>query len=709
MSEYKKYTPDQVDNLLSNFLISSWSYSKVAQFARHEKAFEMRYIYNLKGKNSASSVAGSAYHEALDRFFTGIKTDNRLDLASLEIIAFEYIDEFPAPFWKIQKTTPTIEECKAKALKTVNALLKNFFGDIGTYIDEIKEVIDVEVYCDEWLTINGVDIPMPCHLKIDLVFQSIHDKLIIVDHKSKTSFTDEQEAKLSIGEQAITYVKGYESKSGLDIDEIWFIENKIAQNKDGSNQLLPIKIKVDKDTRRLYEALLYEPLKRMLAAVQDPDYIYLINQSDNYEDKSDIYEFWAKTMIAEVEDFPIEESKREMVSKRLKRIRDISVGLINPKVIRDFQKNASQFIQYDLSNKDMTPEQKIEHVLRSFNIIVNVAYKFDGYSSNTYLLEVSAGVKITSVHSHRLDIANALDVAAVRISKDLVVHNGKSYVSIEFSKKRERTLLFDPAELVDMKIPLGKDNYENTIYWDLDNHSTTNALVCGSIGSGKSVLVRNSIEYGKQAGIEDIYIIDPKFEFGEYENDYNANIRVVSDILEIEETVAMLVDKMNENIRNGVKRKVLVFLDEFADAIAASRKGVELDIREEVQVGNYAPKKGMFGMMMEGAPKMQMKKTGELKSLEQNIQILLQKGRSSGFRIMAATQRASVKIINGDTKVNFPVQICFRVPKEADSRVVLDEAGAETLAGMGDGLIKSPEYNETTRFQAFYKPVEVTV
>lgn len=91
------------------------------------------------------------------------------------------------------------------------------------------------------------------------------------------------------------------------------------------------------------------------------------------------------------------------------------------------------------------------------------------------------------------------------------------------------------------------------------------------------------------------------------------------------------------------------------------------------------------------------------KSLEENLKILLQKGRSLGFRIVAATQRASVNVITGDAKVNFPVQICFRVPKEIDSKVVIDEAGAETLSGMGDGLMKSPEYINVVRFQGFYK------
>jgi DNA segregation ATPase FtsK/SpoIIIE-like protein len=127
-----------------------------------------------------------------------------------------------------------------------------------------------------------------------------------------------------------------------------------------------------------------------------------------------------------------------------------------------------------------------------------------------------------------------------------------------------------------------------------------------------------------------------------------------------------------------------------------------------VQVGTYAPKKGMMGMLEPGAPKMQLQTTGELKSLEENLKILLQKGRSCGFRIMAATQRASVKVITGDAKVNFPVQICFRVPKEADSRVVIDESGAEALSGRGDGLMKSPEYTDVVRFQSFYKPELIT-
>ena len=127
------------------------------------------------------------------------------------------------------------------------------------------------------------------------------------------------------------------------------------------------------------------------------------------------------------------------------------------------------------------------------------------------------------------------------------------------------------------------------------------------------------------------------------------------------------------------------------------RSGKELDIREEVIVGEYK----------NGRPKKEWVVTGREKSLEENLKMLLQKGRSLGYRILAATQRASAKVITGDAKVNFPCLCCFRVPKALDSKVVIDEDGAQALAGGGDGLFKSPEYmDRLVRFQGFFYNVQ---
>lgn len=675
MSHYYKNLPsDQIEQVLNNFLISSWSYTKVSTFTRNEKAFEMQYVYGLFGKKSSTQIAGTGYHEALKYFFECLRDKKPVDLPTLETIAFSVVDDVLPAEWKISKTNTTVEACVKSANESIVKLLRNFETEKGVYIDDVAEVIGVEFKVSAFLSINGVDIPLPCTGVIDLALKLKDGRIVIVDHKSKSAFTDDKEIALAIGPQAITYVKLFEEQTGLKVDEVWFVENKISQNKDKSPQLSKFAVTMDDNARRLYEALLYEPLRKMIQAVQDPDYVYLINHNDNYVDMAELYDFWCKTMISEVSEFNVEESKKELVAKRLQKIRDVTVATVSPTVIKKFKENASKFIQYDLSNTNMSNAEKIEHVLRTHNIQVNVAHQFSGYSSDTYLLEVSAGVMIASIYKHRLDLAAALNVSNIRMSQELAVYEGRSYLSIDFSKKREKTLFWDPKDIVGEMIPIGKDNFGNTVIWDLNNHSTPHMLVCGSTGSGKSAFLRSIVESVLSAGIRDVYIMDPKFEFVNELQGHGINI--YSDIDDIELQMAILVEEMQGRVKHGhTGRKTLIIFDEFADAVANARKGKQLE--------------------------------GD-KSLEENLRILLQKGRSTGYRIIAATQRASVKVITGDAKVNFPVQVCFRVPKEVDSKVVIDEPGAESLAGYGDGLIKSPQYTHTIRFQSYFVGQPVT-
>jgi hypothetical protein len=689
MNKYKSLDQEQKEQLLSNYLIDSWSYSKVRTFAGNEKAFEMQYIYYCYGKSSSTTIAGQAYHASLNLYFLNLKDGITTDLVTLENVAFEYIDNVRADWWKLQKTTPTVEECKIAATKTVSQLLNNFLSQIQIYTDEIKEVISSELSLTTWLKINGVDIPMPCHLGIDLVVRTNDDKIVLIDHKSKKIFTSDDEIKFTSGKQAITYTLGYEEETGTQVDEVWFIENKSSQNKDKSPQLIKTKIVMNPDTRRLYEALLYEPLKRMIEAVGNPDYVYMINDNDNLSDKAELYDFWARTMIAEVEDFNIPENKRPLIRERMRKIRDSSLSSITTTTIRNFKTFTEEFIPYDFSNKNMTNQEKIEHILRSFGIIAKVQHVFDGYSSASYLLEINAGVQISSIQRYRLDIANALNVSNVRINKDLFVYEGKSYLVIESGKKNTSSLIWDNSRLVGHKIPIGVDNFGQIVFWDLDNNSTPHMLICGATGSGKSVSLKSTIEYALLAGINEVYIFDPKHEFKSYSG---RGLTVINNIEDIETQMGLLVLDMEERVKSHSTKKTLVIFDEFADAVANSRKGNELKNYGEEVVGAYAS----------GAAKIKRVVKSIDKSLEENLRILLQKGRSSGFRIIAATQRASTKVITGDAKVNFQCLLCFRVPKDIDSAVVLDESGAEALNGRGDFLYKSPEYLNTVRGQGFY-------
>lgn len=668
MSKYESYTPDQLEEHFASYLIDSWSYSKVSCFARNEKSFEKQYIYLEPDRRSSSSVAGNAYHAAMEEFFSVMQMTGNTqmpDVVSLEQRAFEYINDKVYPNeWKLQKTTPTVEDCITDASRKAVSLIRNFYGERDLYMEDMEKVIAVEARYEEWLTVNGVDIPLPCHAIIDLVLKLKDGRTVIVDHKGKGAYSDEKEVALVHGKQAITYVLAFEKATGINVDEVWFIENKYAGNKDGSPQLRKFVITMDQDSRRLDEAMLYEPLRRMIEAVSNPDYIYTVNDSDNLSDKAELYAFWAKTMIAEVDDFNVPDDKKDLIRMRHRKIKDASLAMINPKVITDFKKEAASFITYDLSFSNMTNSEKIHHILMTFGMNTQVT-EITGFSSDTYLLEVSAGVKIGNIYKYRKDIANALNVPSVRIPESLAIYEGKSYLAVEAGKKRTETLLWNEKYLQGRKLPVGMDNFRNVIYWDLDNHSTPHLLVCGSTGSGKSVELRCLIEYARLAGVGDITVFDPKGEFSDLACGW---IKVYDDTEDMYRVMGEMVSDMQNRKNTKDRHLTMLVIDEFADIMDSTP----------------ADKGGM--------------------TMEQLLKMLAQKGRSLGFRIIAATQRASTKVITGDTKVNFPVQICFRMPKAIDSQVVIDEEGAECLQGQGDGLIKSPEYMDSVvRFQGFYK------
>ena len=668
MSKYESYTPDRLEEHFASYLIDSWSYSKVSCFARNEKSFEKQYIYLEPDRRSSSSVAGNAYHAAMEEFFSVMQMTGNTqmpDVVSLEQRAFEYINDKVYPNeWKLQKTTPTVEDCITDASRKAVSLIRNFYGERDLYMEDMEKVIAVEARYEEWLTVNGVDIPLPCHAIIDLVLKLKDGRTVIVDHKGKGAYSDEKEVALVHGKQAITYVLAFEKATGIHVDEVWFLENKYTSNKDGSPQLRKFVITMDPDSRKLYEAMLYEPLRRMIEAVSNPDYIYTVNDSDNLSDKAELYAFWAKTMIAEVDDFNVPDDKKDLIRMRHRKIKDASLAMINPKVITDFKKEAASFITYDLSFSNMTNSEKIHHILMTFGMNTQVT-EITGFSSDTYLLEVSAGVKIGNIYKYRKDIANALNVPSVRIPESLAIYEGKSYLAVETGKKRTETLLWDEKYLQGRKLPVGMDNFRNVIYWDLDNHSTPHLLVCGSTGSGKSVELRCLIEYARLAGVGDITVFDPKGEFSDLACGW---IKVYDDTEDMYRVMGEMVSDMQNRKNTKDRHLTMLVIDEFADIMDSTP----------------ADKGGM--------------------TMEQLLKMLAQKGRSLGFRIIAATQRASTKVITGDTKVNFPVQICFRMPKAIDSQVVIDEEGAECLQGQGDGLIKSPEYMDSVvRFQGFYK------
>ncbi len=163
-------------------------------------------------------------------------------------------------------------------------------------------------------------------------------------------------------------------------------------------------------------------------------------------------------------------------------------------------------------------------------------------------------------------------------------------------------------------------------------------------GSGKSVELISVLAYAQKAGVDDIIIFDPKYEFAALDC---GNASVYSEIEDLERVMAELVAEMNARIKSKSKKLTLVIFDEFADAMDQSHTSRELEGK---------------------------------KTLMENLKMLLQKGRSCGMRFCVATQRASTKVITGDIKVNIPVQVCFNVPKSVLSTSDAEWTASDTIA-----------------------------
>lgn len=697
MHPLAKLSSDELEQHLDGFLIRHWSHSAISSFIRNEKSFEKTYIYkyydNLKSK---TSIIGDVYHKTLMVAFQHYKeTNEKLSFDRLTMIAHALIDEIGADEYKIEKRLTIIEQ-QQYVLKSVNFLIENFLAEFDAYADEIQEILFVEPTFVEFVTINGIHIPLPLKIKCDLVFIDKQGYLCILDHKSKYTYTKETDVVMNYANQSITYALGMKPaimrfpeilakypKAKEGVKRFLYYENKFSKNKDGSRQIKQIPMDIEKDGA-LFEQMLFEGIFRVMEAVQNPDYVYLMNPQDFFEEGDKMVEFWIKTHVEGLDGFPnLKPHQKKILSKRKTAIRRAALTGIPKSIIKSFS-NPKDFVsltQEDMA--DLSHQERIQHRLKTFNYPVLVEHHVEGYSCDTFLLQVGAGQKISTLSNYRLDIANVLGVRDVRIPNELLEYKGQAYSAIEMNRKESRGLFLTDSDIPSGNaFPIGKTNFNETIVWSIDNPSTPHMMIAGASGSGKSVEIRTIIEVALKKGIE-VAILDPKYEF----LDLKGKCEVHNELQDIEDFMEYTVLEMDDIFKqSGAKgnsaNKRLIIFDEAADCFARQNK-------ERVHY-TEGPR---------GGEKKHVDR--EFKTLEQNVLILAQKARSAGIHLLLAAQRFSVKVLTGDAKANFPVRLCLTVASKVDSQVMLGEDGAEKLNGKGDGLFVSPEHGQPLRVQCF--------
>ncbi len=367
--------------------------------------------------------------------------------------------------------------------------------------------------------------------------------------------------------------------------------------------------------------------------------------------------------------------------------------------------NAAEDFSYEEQEKEVRRKAKLlEKAFESFGLNIKVVAIETGPVIAQYEVQLEKGLRLAKVTSLSDDLAIALRVPSVRIVAPIP---GKNTVGIEVpNEKRQLVRLREVIEETDgqakrMKIPiyLGQDVAGNPMVVDLA--ALPHLLIAGRTGTGKSVCLNSiivSILMSRGPDEVRMLMIDPKMvELSGYRKLPHLMHPVVTDMKKAEAILAWAVDKMEERYqllaRAGV-RHVSVY----------NQLGEE-ELRDRVQPNSEEewseiPKQLPFIVIVADEMADLMMTAG--KDVEQHIIRLAQKSRAVGIHLILATQKPTVDVITGLIKSNLPARIAFQVASRTDSRVVLDENGADKLLGNGDMLFLSPGTSLLLRGQGTY-------
>jgi len=330
----------------------------------------------------------------------------------------------------------------------------------------------------------------------------------------------------------------------------------------------------------------------------------------------------------------------------------------------------------------------IEQTLLSFDVEATVIGVNSGPSVTQYELQPARGVPVRKITALQNDLALAL-AAAIRIQAPIP---GKSAIGIEVPNKATslvtlREIIQTPAFQNDhtlLSLAIGTDVSGNSVVGDLTR--MPHMLIAGATGSGKSVCI-NALLSGLmfQASPDELklILIDPKrVEFTMFQDLPHLLVPVVTESEQATSALRWAVAEMENRYKLFASHTVR-------------------------NIGDFNGRAGEMGLnplpyivlVIDELADLMMVAAGEIEEL---ICRIAQLARAVGIHLIVATQRPSADIITGLIKANIPSRIAFAVSSSIDSRVILDETGAEKLLGRGDMLYLPVEAGKATRLQGVF-------
>lgn len=378
----------------------------------------------------------------------------------------------------------------------------------------------------------------------------------------------------------------------------------------------------------------------------------------------------------------------------------ISAYVYPPVDILKYAKNpvASEIVQQEIQDKSA----KLVETLETYGAKTRIVGIHRGPSVTRYELQPAAGVRVSKITGLADDIALNLAAMSVRIEAPVP---GKACIGIEVPNDHRDTVslreLIDSEEYRKAKgkltFAVGKDIEGNIIIGDIAK--MPHMLVAGTTGSGKSVFTNSiilSILYHASPDEVKLILIDPKkVEFPIYNKIPHLLIPVVTEPLKAAGALGWAVNEMNKRYlmfeANNVKN-----LQEFNDMVLEERNK---PAEEQDEVRAKIDLLPQIVIVVDEFADLMMAARSEV---EDSVLRLAQLARAAGIHMIIATQSPRADVLTGLIKSNIPSRVSLSVSSNVDSRVILDESGAEKLLGNGDLLYKPVGVKKPIRMQSGY-------
>jgi S-DNA-T family DNA segregation ATPase FtsK/SpoIIIE len=494
------------------------------------------------------------------------------------------------------------------------------------------------------------------------------------------------------------------------------IENTPVDNKDSEDNATDHYIPFDEEPDEVKQAMaaLSEEEHESLFAKSQDDSVYNSREQEHFVD---IDELMGEPLAINVQEHVSEEEisaafepVEKIVIEEPTTLHDkIYQQLENDKPVEPNYDDMPSLDLLDRADRVKNPidQEQLDKVSRlveakliEFGIKAEVVDVFPGPVITRFELNLAPGVKVSKITNLSKDLARSLSAKSVRVVE---VIEGKSVIGIELPNKHRETVFFSDVVSHD-KFAQSKSNLAMAIGSDIsgepviaDLAKMPHLLVAGTTGSGKSVAVNTmivSILYKSSPEDVRMIMIDPKqVELSVYDGIPHLLSEVVTDMKEAANALRWCVGEMERRyqlmsklgVRNlkGYNDKVLKAIADGepmidplwqpSDAFTQTPPTLEKLPSIVIIVDEFADM-----MMIVG------------KKVEELIARIAQKARAAGIHLILATQRPSADVITGLIKANIPTRMALRVQSRIESRIILDQQGAEQLLGMGDMFYLAP-------------------